>query len=802
MRMNRVFAVLFFMAVAAAAFAGGMQLRYDAPAEKWNEALPIGNGRMGAMIFGNPARERIQFNEDTLWIGGPKDYSHPGAAGALPEIRRLMFEGETGEAAKVIGERFLSLPKRQRPYQPFGDVYLDVFGEGEITNYKRTLDLERAVATVQYDRDGVHYTREFFASHPANVIVVRIGADTSGALNMAVELSSLLNKYDGWFTVAPDGGKLVLAGRMPTAGRYNNQFHETDNPLRFEAQARVIVEGGSVEPVVSSMTIKNADAVTILIAAHTSYVNFEDVSGDPHARCEADLAALGDFDFNKQMGAHIADHRSLFRRVSLELGETAPEIAASPANERIKDFENQDDPGLAEIYYQYGRYLLIASSRSGTQPANLQGVWNNLTDPSWECKYTTNINAEMNYWPAESGNLAECVEPFFDMLDELTISGARVARAHYGARGWVVHHNTDLWRGAAPINNSVDGCYPAGAAWVCQHLWQHYEYSGDLDFLANRAWPVMKGAAEFYLDTLVEDPRPGYHKWLVTCPSYSPEQGGLQVSPTMDNQIIREFFRNSIKASEALGVEAELREQMKAAVVRIPPNQIGDWGQIMEWLDPNPADNPTNVHRHISHLWGLYPGEDITPAEPEIFEAAKKSLAARGTSPVNQTGWAMGHRLPLWARALDGETAFVVLQGLIGAKTLPNMFNNGGGANGFQIDGNLGGAAGIAEMLLQSQSGEVALLPALPGAWPSGSFKGLRARGGLTVDCEWENGAVKTATFKASLGGPIRLRLPAGQCVKSIRSGLPPETSFTVNGDGTVTFEGKAGRTYKIVTLP
>jgi alpha-L-fucosidase 2 len=774
-------------------------LRYTSAAANWRDGMPIGNGRLGGMVYGGETFQRLQFNEDTLWLGEPHDYSNPAAAAALPQIRTYMFGGNASAASGLIAGQFLSQPLRQLPYQDFGTLWLDFTHHASISSYERTLDLERAVATVEYDNNGVHYTRTFFAGKPHNAIVVRVTADTPGSIDTVISLTSQQDRDDGSYSVTTSGSdRLVLAGRLPFSGNYNGAFRSVTNPLFFEAQVRAEVEGGSLTPAGSVLIVSGADTLTLYLVAHTNYVDYEDVGGDQHALCEADLAALDGVSYETLLNDHVADYQALFDRCSIDLGETAPAIAAQTTGVRKSGFNVNSDPDLAEQYFQFGRYLLIGSSRPGAQPANLQGIWNGLTDPSWECKYTTNINCQMNYWPAEVTNLSELHEPLFDMIDELRSSGHRVAQVHYGADGWVVHHNTDLWRGAAPINNATDGCFPAGAAWLCQHLWWHYEFTGDEPFLENRAYPAMKEAAIFLLESMARDPRPGYNDWLVTVPSNSPEHGGLAIAPTMDNQIIREHFRNTLAAAEVLGVDDDLRTSLTQAIARIPPNRVGEWGQLMEWLEERSEDNPSNQHRHVSHLWGLFPGEDVTPADPAIFDAALVSLAARGTSATNQTGWAMAHRLNLWARALDGDTAFVVLTGLIKNKSYDSLLNNGGGASGFQIDGNFGGTSGIAEMLLQSHGGEIALLPALPAAWPTGSFQGLRARGGAIVGCQWADGALTSATLRATLDRTLKIRLPQGSVLSGVyRIALGGgATPYADNGDGTLTLDAQAGSLY------
>jgi len=727
-------------------------LWYSKPAEKWTDALPIGNGRMGAMVFGGVSDERIQFNEDTLWKGFPHDYDRAGAHDHLAEIRQLLFDGKINEAISVTRSNFLSDPIRQKAYQPFGDLRLHFADQGEVTDYRRQLDLDSATASTTYSVGGVRFTRDVFASHPDRVIVMRITADHPHSISFTLKMDSPQTNSQT-HAIAPD--TLALTGQVETNG------------LRFESRVRVVCDGGGMITNGDEVVVKKANAATLFLVAATSFKNFQDISADPAKSCAADFASVTAKSFNSVLSAHLDDYRNLFRRVSLTLGQSPADL---PTDERLQAVNRKglaSDPSFAALYFQYGRYLLISSSRAGGQPANLQGLWNDELNPPWESKWTLNINCEMNYWPAELCNLSECTQPLFAMIDDLAISGARTAEAQYGCRGWVVHHNTDLWRGTAPINN-IDGVWPTGGAWLCYHLWEHYLFTGDKKFLA-RAYPDMKGAAFFFVDDLVKDPKTG---WLVTSPSFSPEQGSLCYGPTMDNQLIRALMNNTIAASGILDTDKTFAAELAKVRDQLPPNQIGKYGQLQEWIAD--VDVPNNNHRHMSPLWALYPGADITPADGKIWDGAKLLLKWRG---AGSTGWSYAWRVPLWARVGDGEFASRQLAGLWQKRTLPNLFDLCGP---FQIDGNFGATAGIAEMLLQSQWTEkrdgndlrvVHLLPALPKAWQSGSIKGLCARDGFVVDFDWDQNGLKHAVIHSKLGKPCLLRCGGSEIVLKTQAG-------------------------------
>jgi len=728
------------------------RLWYHTPADEWVEALPMGNGRIGAMIFGGIPTERIQLNEVTVWAGGPHDYDNPEALEALPEIRKLILDGKIKQAQDIANEKFMSKPLGQLQYQTVGDLLVTFESvDSTVAKYRRELDLADAVHVVRYEQDGAVFTRETFVSHPDGVLVMRIKANHAQKLNCAIQFKSPQKSK-----TSSQGADLILTGTSGDAEGIKGQ-------VEFAAIAHAHVDHGSVTADGDSLKVSGATTLTILVAISTNVVNYHDLSADAigSANHTLELAKAKSFDDLKHR--HLEDHRKLFGRVHFHLVAPAP---VGSTEERILAFQQDQDPTLPVLYFNYGRYLLIASSREGGKPATLQGLWNESMTPPWGSKYTTNINTEMNYWPVETCNLPECHLPLFDLLHDLTETGSKTAKVHYGAGGWVLHHNTDQWRGTAPIDGAAWGIWQTGGAWLSTHLWEHYRFNQNLDVL-KKHYPIMKGAAQFFVDAMIEHPENG---WLVTCPSASPENPhhpgeGLCAGPTMDMAIIRDLFEACISASRVLDLDAEFRQTLETKRSKLPPLQIGKHGQLQEWLHDWDEFAPEQHHRHVSHLYALYPSHQIhSQKTPELFAAAKKSLEVRGDEG---TGWSLAWKINLWARLLDGNHAYrLVKDALRPVGTKHVGYSGGGGAYPnlfdahppFQIDGNFGFTSGVAEMMLQSQNDELHLLPALPSIWATGSISGLRGRGGYSVDLTWQKGDLALAVIRADRKGTIRVR--------------------------------------------
>jgi alpha-L-fucosidase 2 len=795
--------LIFAATLSTRADPGPMELFYTSAAsystQTSNDALPIGNGKLAAMIYGGVGQEIIQFNEDTVWAGRPNDYAHPGAADWLDEIRNHVWLGQ-GENAWNLAARdhFMSLPLRQSPYQPAGNLRLN-FSHGG-SNYRRSLDLERAVAKVEYTSGGVTYTREYFASYPDQVMVIRLTASEAGALSFNYAFDSQHTASSTSFA----GTDLLFDARV---NQDVDSRRQQVSEVEFQARVRVFAEGGSVSTGGSAVTVTNADAVTLVMSVASNFVRFDDLSADPAARTAATLAAAATKDYPTLLADHLADYQALFQRVELDLNST--NRSHLPTSSRLAAVTNtaalEGDLQLVALNFQMARYLMIAGSRPGSQPHTLQGKWNNEVNPAWESKMTLNINQEMNYWLTEVANLGECHVPMIDLVRDLSETGARVASEHYGAGGWMVHHNTDLWRGAAPINNP-GGLWPSGGAWLSMHLWWHYQYSRDPAVLAE-IYPLMKGAAEFFVDFLVLDPRPGAAPYLLTNPSHSPERpqsalrddGEIIAGPTIDNQVIRGLFSYVIEASEILDTDADLRARLTTMRAQLPPNQIGKHGQIQEWLeDVDVPENPAvGGHRHLSHLVGLFPGDEIHPLyEPAMAAACKVVLDWKG-DPTNNTSWSQAWKMCLRTALHAGDHAFMILANVLRTSHSSNMTfsRKGGGSPENQIDGNFGVAMGTVQFFLQNRRGEIHLLPALPSQIPRGRVAGLRAPGAFTIGIEWAGGELTQATVHSERGETCRLRTAGPIHVLAGASNLPLVELET----GLYEFPTTAGQTYTVL---
>ncbi|GIJ80716.1 alpha-L-fucosidase 2 [Micromonospora phaseoli] len=760
--------------------AGDLALWYDEGAgTDWLRALPIGNGRLGGMVFGNVDAERLQLNEDTVWAGSPHDPSNTRGLAALPEIRRLVFANQWTQAQNLINQNMLGNPGGQLAYQTVGNLRM-AFPSGSASQYHRQLDLTTATTTVSYVMNGVRYHRETFASAPDQIIAMRLTADRTGSISFTATFDSPQRTTSS----SPDGATIALDGVS------GNQEGIT-GAVRFHALASAVISGGSVTSSAGTLRVTNATSVTLLVSIGSSYVNYRNVGGDYQGIARRHLSAARTVSYDQLRSRHVADYQALFGRVSLELGRTS--AADQTTDVRIAQHNSVSDPQFSALLFQFGRYLLISSSRPGTQPANLQGIWNDSLTPSWDSKYTINANLPMNYWLANTTNLSECHGPVFDMVRDLAVAGARTAQVQYGAGGWVTHHNTDAWRATSVVDGAFWGMWQTGGAWLATLIWDHYLFTGDIEFLRTN-YPAMKGAAQFFLDTLVTEPSLGY---LVTNPSNSPEIGhhadaSVCAGPTMDNQILRDLFDGCARASEILSVDTTFRAQVRATRDRLAPMRVGSRGNIMEWLYD--WVEPERTHRHISHLYGLAPSNQITRrGTPQLFEAARRTLEIRGD---DGTGWSLAWKINFWARMEEGNRAHDLIRYLATpARLAPNMFDL---HPPFQIDGNFGATAGIAEMLLQSHAGELHILPALPGAWPTGQVSGLRARGGYTVGIAWSSSQAAEVVVRADRAGIVRLRgrLFAGNhSVVDAADGTPATTRRLETDLVEVTVQ--AGRTYR-----
>ncbi len=750
-------------------------LWYTEPAKKWEDALPVGNGRLGAMVFGKNGEERIQLNEETYWTGGPYSTVVKDGYKKLPEIQKLVFEEKYLAAHNLFGRYLMGYPVEQQKYQSLGNLHLFFKNQDSVSNYKRWLNLETGITSVSYTSNGIVYQRDVFVSAPDQVIVVRLTASKPGSISFTANLRGERNQAHSnyatdYFRMDPYGNDgLILTGKSA-------DYMGIEGKLKYEARIKAVPEGGTVKTDGVDLIIDNANAVTLYFAAATNFVNYKDVSADQHQRVDNYLKGIENKNYAAIHEAAIADHQKFFNRVSLNLQNTDNSFLPTP--ERVVKIQSAPDPSMAALSYQFGRYLMIGSSRPGTQPANLQGIWNDNMNPSWDSKYTTNINTEMNYWPVESGNLSECAEPLVRMISELTDQGTQVAKEHYGARGWVFHQNTDLWRVAAPMDGPTWGTFTVGGAWLCTHIWEHYQYTRDKDFL-RETYPLIEGSVQFFMDFLVPHPN---GKWLVTNPSTSPENfpdgGGnkpyfdevtagfregttICAGSSIDMQILYDLFGYYIEAAAILKKDDAFVQQVKKAREKLVPPQIGRDGSLQEWADD--WRSLEKNHRHFSHMYGLYPGRVLYEKRtPELIGAYKKVLEERGDA---STGFSRAWKMALWARLNDGNRANKIYKGYLKEQSCTSLFALCGRA--LQVDGNFGVTAAITEMLMQSQDGFIKLLPALPDEWSEGTFKGVCARGAFELEYSWKNKMVTQLTIESKAGEVCRIEAKPGARVRT-----------------------------------
>lgn len=725
------------------------KLWYNKPAQVWTEALPLGNGRLGAMVFGNPASEQIQLNEATIWAGSPNNNPNPEALTNIPKIRELIFAGKYFEAQTLATQKVMSPTNQGMPYQPFGDLRISFPGHSRYTDYYRDLNIDSATTSVRYKVDGVTYKRETFTSFTDQVVIIRLTASKKKKITFNAVFTS---PHQDVF-IATDGNCVTLDG--VTANHEGQK-----GKVKFQGRVMAKTQGGIITCKDGVLSVENANEAILYVSIATNFNNYKDITADAQERAKTYLNKALEHSYAETKKTHIAYFKTFMDKSSLDLGDNA---STESTEKRVENFAKTNDAHLVATYYKYGRYLLICASQPGGQPANLQGIWNDKMLPSWDSKYTTNINLEMNYWPAEVTNLTELNEPLFHLTKEVSETGKDAAKIMYGADGWVLHHNTDIWRVTGSIDKSPSGMWLAGGAWLSLHLWEHYLYTGDIAFLKS-VYPIMKNAALFFDQVMVKEPT---HNWLVLCPSSSPEnthagsEGKATIAggATMDNELISSLWNIIIASSKTLNTDADFATHLQNRLKEMAPFQIGRWGQLQEWM--NDWDDPADVHRHVSHLWGLYPGSQISPYRtPELFDAARTSLIHRGDP---STGWSMAWKVCYWARLLDGDHAYklitdqlsLVRNELKKGGTYPNLFD---AHPPFQIDGNFGCTAGIAEMLMQSYDGFIYILPALPTVWGKGEIKGLVARGGFEMDIKWSQNKVEKVIIKSRNGGNCRLR--------------------------------------------